>query len=113
MNDEDVPDASLSVGPPAGGTSPLEEATPLGENAPETQAAPVGAPPTDTWGFAEGDEIAPGRSVLQRIGSPSELYDTYLVWDERRFSIMVAKVMRPDRINVDWAQRSLRREIAA
>jgi serine/threonine protein kinase len=101
MNDEDAPQAAVA-----------DDAAMEGNPA-AAQAAPTGAPPTDTWGFSEGDEIAPGRSVLQRIGSPSELYDTYIVWDEQRFSIMVAKVMRPDRINVDWAQRSLRREIAA
>src|SRR5579859_5043147 len=67
----------------------------------------------NTWGFSEGDEIAPGRSVLQRIGSPSELYDTYLVWDERRFAVMVAKVIRPDQLDQDVARRSLKREALA
>jgi eukaryotic-like serine/threonine-protein kinase len=73
----------------------------------------VTPPLTNTWGFEEGFEIAPGRSVLQRIGGPSELYDTYLVWDERRFSIMVAKVIRPDQVGRDAARRSLKREAVA
>jgi serine/threonine protein kinase len=64
----------------------------------------------DRWDFEEGVEIAPGRTVLQRIGSPSELYETYLVWDERRFSIMVAKIIRRDRVGHNSARRGLERE---
>lgn len=67
----------------------------------------------ESWNFEEGARIAPGRSVLQRIGSPSELYDSYLVWDERRFAIVVAKVVRPDRVGHESAHRGLRREVDA
>ena len=48
-----------------------------------------------TWGLAEGDEIAPGRTVLRRIGGGSR-YEAFLVWDEHRLAILVAKVLRPD-----------------
>jgi serine/threonine protein kinase len=111
-SDEEAPQAPLSAGP-AGGEAPVGGTAPLDEGELASDPAPVGAPPTDTWGFAEGEEIAPGRSVLQRIGSPSELYDTYLVWDEQRFSIMVAKVIRPDHVGQDSARRSLKREALA
>jgi serine/threonine protein kinase len=67
----------------------------------------------DSWAFEEGALIAPGRSILQRIGSSSELYDSYLVWDETRFAIVVAKVIRPDRIDDPSAYRGLKREITA
>lgn len=67
----------------------------------------------ESWEFEEGMFIAPGRSVLKRIGSPSELYDTYLVWDEPRFAIVVAKVIRPDRVDDSWAYRGLEREALA
>ena len=67
----------------------------------------------ESWDFEEGTFIAPGRSVLKRIGSPSELYDTYLVWDEPRFAIVVAKVLRPDRVGHESAHRGLRREAEA
>jgi serine/threonine protein kinase len=67
----------------------------------------------ESWGFEEGALIAPGRSVLKRIGGPSELYDSYLVWDERRFAIVVAKVLRPDRVGHEPAHRGLRREAHA
>jgi serine/threonine protein kinase len=66
-----------------------------------------------SWDFAEGTEIALGRSILKRIGSASELYDTYLVWDEQRFTIAVAKLIRPDRVADSSAQRALRREADA
>lgn len=73
----------------------------------------VTPPVADSWEFDEGAVIAPGRSVLQRIGGASELYDTYLVWDEQRFAIMVAKIIRPDRVADDDARRSLKREAVA
>ena len=48
-----------------------------------------------TWGFAEGDLVAPGRSVLSRLGGGSR-FDVYLVWDDTRLAVMVAKLLRPD-----------------
>jgi serine/threonine protein kinase len=51
--------------------------------------------------------------VLKRFHANSELYDTYLVWDEQRFAVMVAKLIRPDRISDDAARRGLKREAAA
>jgi eukaryotic-like serine/threonine-protein kinase len=68
---------------------------------------------TSSWELEEGAFIAPGRSVLKRIGGASQLYDTYLVWDERRFAIAVAKIIRPDHVGHDSARRSLKRESAA
>ncbi len=44
--------------------------------------------------LAEGDEIAPGRTVLRVLGGGSR-YEVLLVWDEPRFAVMVAKVLRP------------------
>ena len=44
-----------------------------------------------TWGFAEGDELTPGRTVLRRIGG-GRRYETLLVWDEHRLAVLVAKV---------------------
>ena len=35
-----------------------------------------------SWELAEGDEIAPGRSVLKLLGG-GRRYEAYLVWDER------------------------------
>ena len=47
-----------------------------------------------SWGFEEGDELVPGRTVLDTIGGGSR-YEALLVWDERRHALMVAKVLRP------------------
>jgi eukaryotic-like serine/threonine-protein kinase len=65
-----------------------------------------------SWELREGDEIAPGRSVLKLLGGGNR-YEAYLVWDERLFSPMVAKVVRPDQAEDESALRGLRREAEA
>lgn len=60
----------------------------------------------------EGDEIAPGRSVLRALGGGSR-YEALLVWDEMRFAIMVAKVLRPGVAGREDALEDLREEAAA
>jgi len=66
----------------------------------------------ETWGFPEGHEIAPGRTTLKLLGGGNR-YEVYLVWDERFFSVMVAKVLRPDLVEEGYALRGLRRETEA
>ena len=39
-----------------------------------------------SWELAEGDAIAPGRTVLRRLGG-GNLYEVYLVWDELLLAI--------------------------
>jgi eukaryotic-like serine/threonine-protein kinase len=51
-----------------------------------------------SWELDEGAEIAPGRSVLKLLGG-GHIYEVYLVWDDRLFAIMVAKLLRPDLID--------------
>ena len=65
-----------------------------------------------SWEFEEGDEIAPGRTVLKPIGGGTA-YEVLLVWDDRLFSIMVAKVVRPNRLDDEGTMRGLRREADA
>ena len=65
-----------------------------------------------SWDLEEGAEIAPGRSVLKPIGG-GHRYEVYLVWDDKLFSIMVAKVLRPDLAEDEGAIRGLRREAEA
>jgi eukaryotic-like serine/threonine-protein kinase len=69
-------------------------------------------PDSPSWAFAEGAPIAPGRTVLKGIGGGSR-YEALLVWDERLFAIMVAKVLRPDKAEDGHALRELRREAEA
>jgi eukaryotic-like serine/threonine-protein kinase len=65
-----------------------------------------------SWKLEEGHEIAPGRSVLKPIGG-GHRYEVYLVWDERLFAVMVAKIVRPDLVEDEDARRGLRREAEA
>lgn len=61
------------------------------------------------WEFEQEDEIVPGRLALKRLGGGTR-YEVYLAWDERLFSIVVAKILRPDHVEDDRALRELRRE---
>jgi serine/threonine protein kinase len=62
-----------------------------------------------TWGLEEGDAIAPGRTVLRRLGG-GRRYEVFLVWDDHRLAVLVAKVLRPDLAGDAAAVRELRRE---
>jgi eukaryotic-like serine/threonine-protein kinase len=62
-----------------------------------------------SWELAEGDEIAPGRSVLRALGGGSA-YEVLLVWDAHLAALAVAKVLRPDHAEDPGALRDLRRE---
>jgi len=65
-----------------------------------------------SWGFEEGEEIAPGRVVLKTLGGGNR-YEVCLVWDEGLFALAVAKVLRPDQAGDDKALRDLAREVEA
>lgn len=71
----------------------------------------AGPRPRPTWGLREGDELAPGRTVLHRIGG-GRRYETLLVWDEHRLAVLVAKVLRPDQAQVAAARADLEHEAA-
>lgn len=62
-----------------------------------------------SWGFVEGDEIAPGRVALDRLGG-GNLFETFLAWDDRLFFIVVAKLIRPDRVEDGSAVKRLQKE---
>jgi eukaryotic-like serine/threonine-protein kinase len=65
-----------------------------------------------TWAFEEGAAIAPGRTVLRRLGGGNR-YEALLVWDEHLYAIMVAKVLRPGHAEDERSLRELRREAEA
>ena len=48
-----------------------------------------------TWGLTEGDAIAPGRTVLRSLGG-GRRYEVFLVWDDHRLAVLVAKLLRPE-----------------
>lgn len=64
-----------------------------------------------TWGFAEGDPIAPGRTILRRIGG-GRRFEAFLVWDDHRLAVLVAKVLRPDQAADPRALHELEAEAA-
>lgn len=76
---------------------------------PAPAAAGAGRP---SWGFAEGDELVPGRTVLDTLGGGSR-YEALLVWDERRHALMVAKVLRPHLVGETRAVLDLAAEAEA
>ena len=65
-----------------------------------------------TWGLTEGDAIAPGRTVLRHLGG-GRRYEVFLVWDEHRLAVLVAKLLRPDHASDATALRELADEAAA
>lgn len=62
-----------------------------------------------SWGFAEGDEIAPGRTALKRLGG-GRRYDAYLGWDDHLHSVVVFKVVRPHLVGEQRVLDGLREE---
>jgi len=69
------------------------------------------APPVraDVWGFAEGDEIAPGLLAVRLLGG-GERYETYLAWHEHLLSLVVVKIVRPELVDDERALRGLAAE---
>jgi hypothetical protein len=82
---------------------------------PPGESTVAAAPPwreRPTWGFEEGDPIAPDRTVLRRLGG-GRRYEVYLVWDDARLAVLVAKLLRPDQAADTGALGDLRREADA
>ncbi len=66
----------------------------------------------ESWEFEPGDEIVPGRSVVRALGG-GRRYEVLLVWDERLFALVVAKVLRPRCAGEDRYRDELREEAEA
>ena len=62
-----------------------------------------------SWDFEPGAVITGGRTVLERLGGGSR-YEVHLVWDDRLYALMVAKLLRPDQVDDERALRELVRE---
>lgn len=62
-----------------------------------------------SWKFAPGDEIVPGRFFLKVLGGGKQ-YEACLVWNEHLYATSVLKLLRPDRIGLEKARRTLRTE---
>ena len=64
----------------------------------------------DSWGFAAGDDIVPGRVVHRLLGG-GRSYEAYLAFDDELYSAVVVKVLRPGLVEDPGALRGLRREV--
>ncbi|MDQ3784509.1 MAG: hypothetical protein M3360_06485 [Actinomycetota bacterium] len=62
-----------------------------------------------SWDFEQGDDIVPGRVALRRLGG-GHRYEAYLAWDEKLFSLVIVKVVRPDQVDSSSVLRGLARE---
>lgn len=61
------------------------------------------------WGLRQGDEISPGRTVVRPLGG-GKRYEVYLAWEDRMCSLVVVKMLRPDRAVKESSRRALERE---
>jgi eukaryotic-like serine/threonine-protein kinase len=64
------------------------------------------------WTFEEGDEIAPGRRAVHRLGGGTRS-EAWVAWDERLHAVVVVKLLRPDQVDDADARGALAREAAA
>ena len=51
---------------------------------------------TSAWGFEEGEDIVPGRYAVKLLGG-GHRYEAYLAHDDTLLSLVVVKILRPDR----------------
>jgi eukaryotic-like serine/threonine-protein kinase len=63
----------------------------------------------DTWGFEEGAELAPGRTVIRSLGGGNR-FEVFLVWDDDLYALAVAKVLRPELVERERMLEDLRGE---
>jgi eukaryotic-like serine/threonine-protein kinase len=63
----------------------------------------------ESWGFQEGDEIAPNLLAHELLGGGIR-YEAYLAWDEVRLAHVVVKVLRPDQVEDPAALAGMARE---
>src|ERR671938_704512 len=90
----------------------MADPRPSGAVPPPPSPAPASSGGLASWDLDEGDAIAPGRTVLRHLGGGNR-YEVYLVWDDHRFAVMVAKLLRPDQTEDRDALRDLRKEAEA
>ena len=65
-----------------------------------------------SWELPEGAEVAPGRSILRPLGGGNS-FEVFLVWDDERLAVMVAKLLRPHLVDDPRSLRDLRLEAEA
>jgi len=63
----------------------------------------------EKWSFPEGEEFVPGRYALSKLGG-GHRYEAYLAWDDALYSLVVAKVVRPNLVTDERTLDGLRGE---
>jgi serine/threonine protein kinase len=61
------------------------------------------------WDFEAGTEVAPGRTVVRRLGG-GERYEAWLGWDDHLATTVVLKTLRPGQVASTRARNSIARE---
>jgi eukaryotic-like serine/threonine-protein kinase len=61
------------------------------------------------WNFTEGDELAQGLRAVRLLGG-GRRYEAHLAWSDHLRALVVAKVVRRDRVDDPGALEGLRRE---
>jgi serine/threonine protein kinase len=103
----------MSVSPlPHAGLSSFPEEGCEGRTAVEQVALMADGQAVRTWGFEEGEEIAPGRHALELLGG-GRGHEAYLAWDDRLFGLVVVKILRPHRVDDPAARREIAAEARA
>ncbi|MGH2745747.1 MAG: serine/threonine-protein kinase [Thermoleophilaceae bacterium] len=70
---------------------------------------PQPEPAESSWGFEEGAELVPGRSIVRPLGG-GHRFEVFLVWDEGLYALGVAKVLRPHVLERERVREDLRDE---
>jgi serine/threonine protein kinase len=65
-----------------------------------------------SWNFEEGEQIVPGRLAVHLLGGGTRA-EAWVAWDERLHALVVAKILRPDRVDEEGARAALAREARA
>lgn len=71
--------------------------------------AAEGTEVAEEWGLTEGTEIVPGRIALEPLGGGYD-FEAYLAWDDHRYTLVVAKIVRPHLVDDEHTLRNLARE---
>jgi eukaryotic-like serine/threonine-protein kinase len=98
------PTAITRAAPTPPGAARVAESDPVGAR---EERQPAGEKPR--WRLDQGEEFAPGRHSLRRLGG-GHRYDAYLAWDDRLHTVVVAKLVRPHLIEDAHTLAGLERE---
>jgi serine/threonine protein kinase len=98
------PTAFTRAAPKSLGAARVPDDDPVGAR---EEGRPAGEKPR--WRLEHGEEFAPGRHALKRLGG-GHRYDAYLAWDDHLHAVVVAKLVRPHLVDDAHTLEGLERE---